>query len=99
MHGEWPNGEVDHINGHRDDNRISNLRVLSSMQNKQNQRNPRSDNTTGYLGVTWLKREQRYRAGIQHQGRFIHVGTFKTAEEAHAAYVERKRLIHEACTI
>lgn len=35
-HGEWPNGFVDHINGNRDDNRISNLRVVTATGNGMN---------------------------------------------------------------
>lgn len=45
---------VDHINGIRHDNRPSNLRSVS---NTENQRNTKinSNNTSGYVGITWCK--------------------------------------------
>ena len=49
-YGEWPN-EIDHINHKRADNRIENLRDVARVQNAQNQ-SMRSDNTSGYNGVT-----------------------------------------------
>jgi hypothetical protein len=51
MHyGEWPNGQVDHINGDRSDNRIANLRVVDAHGNARNAK-LRSDNSTGVSGV------------------------------------------------
>ena len=35
-HGDWPAGEVDHVNGDRTDNRISNLRDVTHVQNARN---------------------------------------------------------------
>jgi hypothetical protein len=51
-YNEWPSKEVDHVNGVRNDNRIVNLRLASSNQNKFNMRlNVR--NTSGVKGVSW----------------------------------------------
>jgi len=36
--GEWPQGDCDHINGDRQDNRIENLRDVSRQENIKNQR-------------------------------------------------------------
>lgn len=46
----------------------------------------RADNTSGYKGVTWDKREQKWRARIGKEGKRKHLGYFDTAEEAHEAY-------------
>ena len=52
---------------------------------------------SGYLGVQVAG--ARFEACIRHQGRTIHLGTFDTAELAHAAYLARKREIHPFSTL
>ena len=44
------------------------------------------NNTSGYKGVTWNKRAKKWRAQIWLDGKFVHLGTYATAEEAYAAY-------------
>ncbi len=46
----------------------------------------RCNNTSGYTGVVWSNRWKNYRAHIKHKNVDYHLGTFKTAEEANAAY-------------
>jgi hypothetical protein len=94
VNGTWPNGQLDHINGIKDDNRICNLREATTAQNQQNLRRPRSDNTSGYLGVTWDKRRGKWRAQIGTNGAIRHRGYFTTPEDAHQAYVQAKRELH-----
>jgi len=96
-YGTPPSMEVDHINGKKDDNRICNLRIVSHRQNKQNIRNPRADNTSGYLGVS--ARRGRWQATIGHRGRQYHLGDYDTPEEAHQAYMDKKRDIHSYNTL
>lgn len=36
---------------------------------------------------------------IRHGGKQVHLGYFTTAEEAHARYLEAKRILHKGCTI
>jgi len=93
-HGEWPaNGmQVDHINGAKDDNRISNLRVVTHSQNLHNQRRAQSGSSTGFLGVR--RDKGKYQSMIQADGSRKYLGRFDTAEEAHAAYVSAKRKLH-----
>jgi hypothetical protein len=64
MHyGEWPKGQIDHISHNRSDNRIANLRVVTSDGNAHN-RAMNSNNTSGYLGVYWHKATGKWSADI-----------------------------------
>lgn len=75
---------VDHRNGNGLDNRRENLRLATRGQNNRNARR-RSDNTTGYKGVT-LTPQNRYRSDIHASGRRALLGHYATAEEAAHAY-------------
>lgn len=95
--GDWPVGEIDHIDGNRSNNAISNLRDVSASVNLQNQRFARSDNIHGFMGVS--RSRNRWSAHISINGKKRHIGQFDTADEAHAAYLNAKRLHHVGCTI
>jgi len=97
VYGAMPLHEIDHINGVRDDNRICNLRDVKKSGNQMNQRSARSDSTSGYLGVKPSR--GRFQARITVDRKQIYIGTYKTPEEAHTAYVSVKRKLHETCTI
>lgn len=97
-HGHWPDGEIDHINGNRSDNRIANLRVVDGKTNTQNRRTPMKRNKLGVLGVyksTW----GRFVSSVHFNGRQVYLGTYSTPEEAHAAYVKAKRELHAGNTL
>lgn len=93
MTGEWPKGEVDHINGDTHDNRWINLRVCNRGQNAKNRRKYVT-NRSGYKGVYTSQHKDTvyYHAKIQADGKAIFLGSFPSAEEAHAAYC--KAAIH-----
>lgn len=95
--GEWPSRQIDHIDGNVANNRFANLRDTTTRVNQQNQRKPRSDNSTGYLGVSRSK--GRFVAQISVAGKYHSLGYFDTAEEASTAYLDCKRLFHEGCTL
>lgn len=99
MTGEWPDGDIDHINGNRSDNRWANLRLTDATLNQQNQRKAKAGSIVNLLGVTVDKESGKYVAQITHNYKHIHLGRFNTAEEAYAAYLGAKRVIHKACTI
>lgn len=96
-HGHWPAGEVDHIDGDRQNNRPANLRDVSRAENGQNQRRPRKGSRSGLLGV--IAHGNRWRAEIKSHGKTKNLGAFATPEEAHAAYLQAKREIHSTCSI
>lgn len=81
-----PKQEVDHINFDKLDNRRCNIRIASSRQNKCN-RPLKRNNTSGFTGVSWAKRERRWVAFIHAEvGRHKVVGYFR---DKHAAYAAR----------
>lgn len=100
QYGCEPTGDIDHINGIKTDNRISNLRDVSHAINQQNVRRARVDNkSTKLLGAHYNKLNKSYCAHITVKGNPKHIGVYNTAMEAHEAYLSVKRQIHEGCTI
>jgi hypothetical protein len=89
VHGQWPDGLLDHANGDRADNRIANLRPATVSQNKANSK-LRSDNKSGFKGV-YASELGGWRAEIRCDGKLHYLGRFGTPELAHAAYVAAAR--------
>lgn len=92
-YGEWPKHHVDHINGNPSDNRITNLRLADQSQNMGNRRISRN-NKSGFKGVRKRTDCNRWEASLEVTGnagrsnrKTHYLGSFKTPEEAHAAYV------------
>jgi hypothetical protein len=96
MTGEWPKA-IDHVNGNKQDNSFTNLRPATARQNLQNQRKPRSDNTSGFLGVCY--HAGKYEAFIGDCDKTYYLGRYPTGEEAHQAYLVAKRKLHEYDTL
>lgn len=95
MHyGEWPCGQVDHINGDPSDNRICNLRVATPMQNAQSL-SVFSNNKSGVTGVHWHKGDKRWHASISANGRRYFLGSFLELSDAKEARDRAKRNLHE----
>jgi len=82
--GEWPTEHIDHINGVRDDNRWGNLRLAPGSVNQQNSRR-RSNNTSGFTGVSWVTKERKWYAQIVVNGAHISLGLHKSFNAAVAA--------------
>lgn len=76
---------VDHRSGNTLDNRRSELRVATPLENSRNAK-IRSDNTSGYKGVTWVAEKNKWVAKIRIEGARLHLGSFESAELAHRAY-------------
>lgn len=97
VYGKWPTGEIDHIDGDPSNNKIVNLRDVSHKTNMENIRRAYSGNTSGLLGAG--KHRRKWVAKIRNGKTLVYLGAFNTPEEAHAAYVAAKRIIHSGCTI
>jgi len=82
-YGEWPDGNIDHIDRDKWNNRIDNLRIASRSLNRRNSADNKSTKS-GVRGV--LARENgRFLAYIDFHGNRTTLGTFDTIEEAAAA--------------
>jgi len=82
-YGVWPDGDLDHVNGVRDDNRIANLREATRSQNMGNT-GKRCTNKAGAKGVVQVG--NRFGAWIAVDGNSNYLGLFATVEEASARY-------------
>ena len=81
VYGAFPKGEIDHINGIKDDNRIANLRVATRSLNEQNKK-PSKVNTSGTKGVDFIKASGRWRARITIDSKEILLGSFAQLSDA-----------------
>ena len=96
---QTPKGLItDHINHNTLDNRKSNLRSCSNHENQLN-RKVNSFNSAGSLGVSWHRRNKKWRAVFTPKGKNITIGYYKTIEEAAkarqryvASYIESNHL-------
>jgi hypothetical protein len=94
---------VDHIDGNPLNNRRSNLRVCRQAENVQNTHRIRSDNTSGFKGVSWSKEKRKWHAYVKVNGKRKHIGYFNDLEVASKAVaMARSKLMpfsQEALTI
>jgi hypothetical protein len=89
-----PEGQmVDHKNTDGLDNRRCNLRFATKAQNMRN-RGKQKNNSTGFKGVSIGRQIGTFRACIKVDKKYISLGQFKTAEEAHAAYCAAAKELH-----
>lgn len=90
--GYWPSGYIDHENGVRTDNRISNLRDVTKEGNGRNQK-LHSTNSSGISGVSLCRDSGKWRARIPRDGKMQFLGSFTTREEAAQARKRAERLL------
>lgn len=77
--------QIDHIDGDGLNNQRENLRAATHSQNLMNT-GKQSNNTSGYKGVTWQKREQKWLARIMVNNKLHDLGYYNTKEAAAFAY-------------
>ena len=101
VHGHFPVGEIDHVDGDPSNNRLNNLRDVSKSVNQQNLKRAKSHNPHKLLGVRFDKRTSKnpWVTRIVTNKKVVHLGCFSSAEEAHQAYLTAKRQHHEGNTL
>ena len=76
---------IDHIDENKANYNVKNLRWATPKDNSYNQ-GKQTNNTSGYKGVSFDKKSNKYVAKISINGKLNHLGLFETAEEASRAY-------------
>lgn len=89
-HGHWPEQKIDHKNGRRTDNRITNLRSVDDFGNAQNMGLSKA-NKSGVTGVYWCRQKQKWHAILHTRGRTRHFGFHTRFEDAVAARKDAER--------
>lgn len=84
---------IDHIDGNKLNNKIDNLRETDKGKNNYNAMR-RKDNTSGFKGVSLNKRTGKWYGYIMYQRKHIHLGSFKTPEDAYEAVCKARLQYH-----
>ena len=91
VHGSWPDGPIDHINGNKSDNRIENLRIATPSQNQHNRKKTKSK--SGMTGA-YKHWSGRWYSTIMVENKKHYLGMFETEEAAAKAYADAKAKLH-----
>ena len=91
--GEFPKGQVDHIDGNKHNNKRDNLRIVTSQQNKFN-RKPNQNRIGLQKNVYWMPKLNRYRVKMKINGQTKHFGYFNDHQEAIAKAIEVQEKYH-----
>lgn len=94
VYGEFPNGNIDHINVNPSDNRISNLRIATASQNSINKKLS-ANNKSKFKGVHFVKSKNKWMARITINRKKIYLGIFKDIKDAALAYKEAAIKYHK----
>lgn len=86
-YNECAKGQIDHINGIRNDNRICNLRDVSQQINTWNRVKAK--------GYTWNKKCGKWQAKIVKDYKNIYLGLYDSEKEAREAYLDAKKKYHK----
>lgn len=87
--GRNPDGDIDHINGVRSDNRIENLREATHSQNMHNRRADK-DNGAGIKGVCWNRWKNKWMAYVNGK----HLGYFANQRDAESTVQTARERLH-----
>jgi hypothetical protein len=89
-----PGEIIDHINGDPSDNRKENLRIVTQSQNCKNLTTKRSNNSSGYKGVSWDSRKGKWMAKITVNYKAIYLGMYENKHDAAKAYNDAAEQYH-----
>ena len=91
-YGKWPESNlvIDHKNGDHYDNSIENLRLVTQTENCRNKSTPK-DNTSGHVGLYWVKSKEKWLVQIGNNNKSIHLGYFENKEDAIKARKEAEK--------
>ncbi len=90
--GDWPSGHIDHVNGVRTDNRISNLRDVVQAENARNMAMSKR-NKSGVTGVYLHSQTGKWAAQINTLGKTIGLGCFESKSDAVIARKAAERVL------
>lgn len=94
MHRGYLPEQIDHIDGNGLNNDIENLRAANHGQNQRN-KGTQKNNTSGFKGVSWNKKAQKWQAFIKLDGKQRYLGYFDTPDAAHEAYKAAATKLHQ----
>lgn len=77
--------EIDHIDGDRKNNSVSNLRLVTSSENKMNLGGAKKGNKSGFLNINWHSIGKKWRAEITVNGKGLYLGLFSDINDAREA--------------
>lgn len=86
-----PKIQSDHKDGNGLNNQRYNIRIATNQQNSMNQRLQLRPKSSKYKGVTWDKNRNKWMTKIKFNQKGIHLGRFKTQEEAALAYNKKAK--------
>lgn len=98
MYGEWPE-QVDHINGNKKDNRLVNLRNVSTAYNCQNQGMRKDKKWKAIPGVYYQPDCDVWRVRLKINGTTKNFGSFKDKDEAEAHCINMRRIHYPGNTL
>jgi HNH endonuclease len=92
VHGKWPDGVIDHINGVTSDNRLENLRDVTQSENLRNRTKVNKNSQSGYPGVYPSSPRGKWRAVVVVDGKHTYHGTYEDPELAYKIARAIKRM-------
>ena len=91
INGAWPNGQIDHADHDRRNNKFANLREVNNLENHRN-RPMQKNNRSGFVGVSFNKHTSSFESYITINGKKKKLGYFEKIHDAITARIEANKL-------